>query len=62
VTESIYLDYCATTPLHPDVVEAMKNPLEDSFGNPSSLHQEGRKAAELLEAARLQDQWRNRSE
>jgi cysteine desulfurase len=54
VTESIYLDYCATTPLHPDVIEAMRVPLEGSFGNPSSLHQEGRKAADLLAAARSQ--------
>lgn len=52
--ETIYLDYCATTPLHPLVLEVMKEPLEQSFGNPSSLHQEGRKAAELLEHARQQ--------
>lgn len=32
----------------------MKEPLEHSFGNPSSLHQEGRKAADLLEHARQQ--------
>ena len=52
MTESIYLDYCATTPLHPDVVKAMRGPLERTFGNPSSLHQEGRKSAELLRIAR----------
>jgi cysteine desulfurase len=52
--ESIYLDYCATTPLHPDVVKAMKGPLERTFGNPSSLHQEGRKATKLLSSARSQ--------
>ena len=32
----------------------MKEPLEHSFGNPSSLHREGRKAADLLEHARQQ--------
>ncbi|TET85619.1 MAG: cysteine desulfurase [Anaerolineales bacterium] len=54
MSETIYLDYCATTPLHPQVLEAMKEPLEHSFGNPSSLHREGRKAADLLEHARQQ--------
>lgn len=54
MNERVYLDYCATTPLHPQVLEAMEVPLEHSFGNPSSLHQEGRLAAELLENARSQ--------
>ncbi len=52
MSEMIYLDYCATTPLHPAVVEAMMGPLENTFGNASSLHQEGRAAAELLASAR----------
>ena len=50
--ESIYLDYCATTPLHPQVREAMAEPLNLGFGNPSSLHAEGRKAAAILKSAR----------
>ncbi|MCK5054999.1 MAG: cysteine desulfurase [Anaerolineales bacterium] len=54
MSETIYLDYCATTPLHPQVHKAMKEPLEHCFGNPSSLHLEGRKAADLLEHARQQ--------
>ena len=52
MSESIYLDYCATTPLHPQVLAAMQEPLERSFGNPSSLHREGQKAADLLNHAR----------
>jgi cysteine desulfurase len=48
----IYLDYCATTPIRPEVVQAMLPALEDTFGNPSSLHAEGRAGAELLRSAR----------
>ncbi len=50
----IYLDYCATTPVHPDVRAAMLKTLEDEFGNPSSMHWAGRSAARLLDKARLQ--------
>ena len=50
----IYLDYCATTPVHPDVRAAMLKTLEDEFGNPSSMHWAGRSAACLLDKARLQ--------
>ncbi len=38
----IYLDYNATTPLHPEVVEAMIPFLKGDFGNPSSSHTYGR--------------------
>mgnify|MGYP000426342785 CR=1 FL=1 len=34
----IYLDYNATTPHDPEVVDAMRPYLEEEFGNPSSLH------------------------
>ena len=34
----IYLDYNATTPLDPAVLEAMLPYLRDHFGNPSSTH------------------------
>ncbi len=54
MTDAIYLDYCATTPLHPNVVEALRVPLERHFGNPSSLHRHGRQAASLLDTARQQ--------
>ena len=49
---SLYLDYCATTPVHADVRAAMMMTLEDDFGNPSSMHEAGRIAANLLSQAR----------
>jgi cysteine desulfurase len=50
----IYFDNSATTPLDPRVVQAMAPHLESVFGNPSSLHREGREARECLERARGQ--------
>ncbi|MGP8198662.1 MAG: cysteine desulfurase family protein [Limisphaerales bacterium] len=50
----IYLDNSATTPLDPRVVQAMLPFLDSVFGNPSSLHQEGREAHECLDRARGQ--------
>ncbi len=50
--KTIYLDNCATTPLHPDVLKAMLPFLRHSFGNPSSIHAVGRKAREAVEEAR----------
>ena len=48
---SVYLDYNATTPLASEVLEAMLPYLRGDFGNPSSIHQYGRRAkAALLEA------------
>ncbi|MGH9285524.1 MAG: cysteine desulfurase family protein [Acidimicrobiales bacterium] len=48
----IYLDHAATTPLRPEAREAMAPFLAERFGNPSSLHAEGRAAREALEGAR----------
>lgn len=49
----IYLDYHATTPCDPRVVEAMMPYFTHEFGNPSSgLHRQGRRAAQAVEAAR----------
>lgn len=48
----IYLDCNATTPVDPEVQEAMAACLGDVFGNPSSSHLEGRKAKALVEGAR----------
>lgn len=48
----IYLDYAATTSMHPDVVEAMQNYFSEEFGNPSSLHSIGQEAKEAVEEAR----------
>ena len=50
----VYLDNTATTPLLPEVREAMLPYLEEAFGNPSSLHDWGDKAGEALATAREQ--------
>ena len=50
--EKIYLDHNATTPLHPEVLEAMLPALRENFGNPSSVHSFGRTARVLLDEAR----------
>lgn len=49
---SIYLDHNATTPMRPEVVEAMRPYLESRFGNASSGHSRGREAKRALEEAR----------
>ncbi len=48
----IYLDYAATSPLDPRVLNAMRPFLEESFGNPSSVHSPGRQARFAVEEAR----------
>ena len=48
----IYLDHNATTPLDPRVRDAMEPFLTDRFGNPSSVHSEGRAARRAVEEAR----------
>ncbi|MFW6123418.1 MAG: cysteine desulfurase family protein, partial [Thermodesulfobacteriota bacterium] len=50
--DRIYLDHNATTPTHPEVKEAVCRVLENQFGNPSSIYQEGRRARSALEEAR----------
>ncbi len=50
--DPIYLDYAATTPLRPEVREAMLPFLGETFGNPSSVHRWGREAKVRLEEAR----------
>ena len=49
---SVYLDNAATTPLDPEVFEAMRPFLIDDFGNPSSTHSHGRKVRAAIESAR----------
>lgn len=48
----VYLDNAATTPLAPEVLEAMIPVLRDDFGNPSSAHAFGRKTKALIEISR----------
>jgi cysteine desulfurase len=51
----VYLDHAATTPVRPEVLEAMMPYLTDrSFGNPSSAHRFGRAARAGIEQARRQ--------
>jgi cysteine desulfurase len=49
---SIYLDYNATTPIHPEVADAMLPFLRGGFGNPSSSHSYGIEARAAVERAR----------
>lgn len=48
--ERIYLDYAATAPMRPEVIEAMRAP--EDCANPSSLHAEGRRARTIVDDAR----------
>jgi len=48
----IYLDYAATTPTRPEVVQAMLPYYSEAFGNPSSLYSYGLEARQAIEAAR----------
>ena len=48
----VYLDNAATTPIDPEVFEAMKPYLMEDFGNPSSTHAHGRKVRAAIESAR----------
>ncbi len=50
-TRSVYLDHAATTPMHPEAIEAMTDVLA-TVGNASSLHTAGRAARRRLEEAR----------
>ncbi|MEG3638561.1 cysteine desulfurase family protein [Magnetococcus sp. PR-3] len=51
---SVYLDYNATTPTRPEVLEAMLPYFTEKAGNPSSVHGPGRAAREGLDRARRQ--------
>ncbi len=48
----IYLDHNATTPLSPEVAEAMRQCYAAGYVNPASLHQPGRRARRVLDDAR----------
>lgn len=48
----IYLDYAATTPVHPEVVDTISNALSSYFGNASSTYQSGRNSRHELDSAR----------
>ena len=44
----VYLDYAATTPMDPRVIEEIKKHFKETYGNPSSLHTIGQHAAKTL--------------
>ena len=50
----IYLDYNGTTPLDPEVTDAMRPFFETEFGNPSSSHFYGLKPRQAVDKARQQ--------
>jgi cysteine desulfurase len=52
ILDNIYLDFNASTPTAPEVVDAMRPYLTGHFGNPSSMHWAGRPAREAVESAR----------
>lgn len=52
MTQRIYLDHAATTPMAPEVIGLMHETMLLHYGNPSSIHSEGRTAKALIEKAR----------
>lgn len=48
----IYFDNAATTPMAPEVIETMAEAMRENYGNPSSIHAEGRQARAAIEDAR----------
>ncbi|MEX2308164.1 MAG: cysteine desulfurase family protein [Pirellulales bacterium] len=52
MSRPIYLDHNATTPIFPEVVDAMRDCWERRYANPASQHEFGRQARRTLEAAR----------
>ena len=52
--ERVYLDHAATTPVDPEVAEAMTRVLRETHGNPSSIYAEGRAARAVVDGAREQ--------
>ncbi len=48
----IFFDNASTTPLDPQVIEAITAAMHELYGNPSSIHAEGRKARAAIEQAR----------
>ncbi|BAY07915.1 cysteine desulfurase family protein [Calothrix sp. NIES-2098] len=50
----IYLDYSATTPTRPEAIASVQKVLAQQWGNASSLHEWGQRAATILEVARIQ--------
>ena len=50
--KTVYLDNAATTQMDPQVIETMKEVIENEYGNPSSIHGPGRKSRTIIERSR----------
>lgn len=48
----VYFDNAATTPIHNEVIETISQVMKETFGNPSSIHAEGRMSRSIIERAR----------
>src|ERR1700688_4048030 len=54
VNRRIYLDFNASTPVAPEVIDAMRIVLEEPYGNPSRGHWAGNPARQVVDKARMQ--------
>ena len=52
IMDRIYFDNAATTPLLPEVIEVISEAMGTYYGNPSSIHNEGRTSRSMIELAR----------
>ncbi len=52
MSQLIYYDHAATTPMNSEVIDVMEHAMREFFGNPSSTHQMGRKSKNILNQAR----------
>ncbi|MGY3777449.1 cysteine desulfurase family protein [Isobaculum melis] len=52
MSNGIYLDHAATSPMLPEVIDAITNAMQENYGNASSMHQFGRRARQALDQAR----------
>ena len=50
----VYFDNAATTPMSDEVIQVMANLMKECYGNPSSIHKEGRESRTVIEKARKQ--------
>ncbi|MFD2681383.1 cysteine desulfurase family protein [Bacillus seohaeanensis] len=50
--QKVYLDHAATSPMHPSVIDKQVSVMNNTFGNPSSIHSYGREARHLLDESR----------
>jgi len=54
MSKKLYLDYASTTPVHPEVLQAMLPYFSEHFGNPESLHSFGIEAKKAVDVSREQ--------